>query len=121
MTILYHYTCNHWAPHIEGEGLVKPSAVAGWPGHRFSWWTDLEVPYREALGLTGLALSCDRTANRFRALTDDQLTKWTDARRGLPATLVAWLHSPPGVMPAHWWISTAPVPVEPANILEHTR
>lgn len=111
---LYHYTCDHAAPDIAASGQVRPlsdmtsHAVPPW-GY-FAWFTDLDVPDRRGLGLTSNVLSCDRTARRFTVTDATEVERWVNVRRSHP--WAEGLESAPGAMPAHWWLSTEPVPVE---------
>lgn len=103
--ILYHYTCLDRAAMIDAErGLLRP----GQDG--FLWLTDLDHPYREALGLTSTVLQCDRTEAGYRL--DDQAgdaVHWARARRSVPALFRDQLEAAPGVMPMHWWIAAVPI------------
>lgn len=120
MTRLFHYTCQHAALGIRSTGKVQPQPQPVLEGAFLSWWTDLDVPHREALGLTSLTLKCDRTECRFEAADTSQITRWT-AVRHLPRGAAA-LERAPGAMPAHWWIAGKPVPVLPTEqpLTHHT-
>ena len=119
---LYHFTCDHGYADIIRDGHVKPlfdilggmegDGPAAPPSGSFAWFTDLDTPNRDALGLTSRILSCDRTAYRFEVTDETQVARWLDMRRLLPAL---WpLELAPGAMPAHWWIASEPVPVVPS-------
>lgn len=99
--LLYHYTCDHQAPSIAQDGVLKPG-IDG-----LVWLTDLDAPPRLALGLTSYTLSCDRMANRF-TVTQSADTVWWMRYRKLRPDLVA-KELCDGVMPMHWWVSERPV------------
>ena len=111
---LYHYTCAHGRIAIEASGRFVIPATSqtglafGLPGE-FAWFTDLDAPIRDALGLTSHTLSCDRTAHRFRVLDASPIVPWMSVRR-------AWswaeeLESAPDARPMHWFVATEPVAV----------
>lgn len=114
--ILYHYTCSHGNLAISRDGMVRPlvsilnnSALTVPTSAHFAWFTDLDVPHREALGLTSNILNCDRTEHRFRVTDRSGMARWIDIRRLRPDL---WhLEDAPGAMPQHWWVATEPVPV----------
>lgn len=104
---LYHYTCEHAALDIGERGTLRPHLG-------LIWLTDLDVPMRDALGLTSNTLACDRTAFRYRVLDDTPCMwwiGWSRLRQESWRPWVAELEAAPGVRPVHWWVSTAPVPV----------
>lgn len=113
MTTLYHYTCDHAVAGIIRDEHVRPlsdmasHAVPPW-GY-FAWFTDLAEPNREGLGLTSAILTCDRTVHRFEVTDATEVERWVNVRRFHPWAAI--LESAPGAMPAHWWLSTEPVPV----------
>lgn len=128
MTALYHYTCQHGRDAIGDEGMLMPmrdhapeqaaSVRADWRWlTEVVWLTDMAEPIpREALGLTSLAIACDRSAYRYRAYPDnaERFTDWT--RRVTDAAtrrhiLEGLVYAEPGARPAHWFISATPVPV----------
>ena len=112
MTTLYHYTCDHGAAGIARDGWVSPLSdrvESPYPQADFAWFTDLDTPIREALGLTSHILSCDRTAHRFKVTDATEVARYLDVRRNLPS--LHDLELAPGAMPAHWWIASEPVPV----------
>lgn len=116
-TPAYHYTCGHRAPGIREDGVVIPGhhlpsaspLISGIPWARFAWFTDLDVPIKDALGLTSDLLICDRTEYRFRALDPDRLVAWMSIR--LNYEFRHWLEAAPGARPAHWYVSRDSVPV----------
>lgn len=114
---LYHYTCLHSAPGILASGLLTPNSHPLCPPAKgeaplgFVWLTDLAAPDRLGLGLTSKTLACDRTQHRFEAAAANRARRWSQARETLPPSFVAALESVPGVKPAHWWVSLAPVAV----------
>ncbi len=106
MPALYHFTCGHGAAGIRSDNMtVRP--MTG-----LAWFTDLDVPYREALGLTNYLTKCDRTAFTFTVTDPDGvgIVPWTSIRREHPNADL--LESAPGVMPMHWFVSRIPVPVK---------
>lgn len=80
---LYHYTCAHAAPLIERDGLLRPHPQILLDNTPLIWFTDLEEPDRQALGLTSLTLNCDRTA--YRVVVDLEATHWPKLARQFPA------------------------------------
>ena len=119
MTI-YHYTCNHGREALGNAGMVLP--IADWEPRAaaklaqspypdlalISWFTDLDVPIAEALGLTRATILCDRTKYRYRVIDDIAVTPWIRSphRRRLRD-----LERADGAMPMHWYVSTEPVHV----------
>ncbi|MGH9252915.1 MAG: hypothetical protein ACRD0W_25905 [Acidimicrobiales bacterium] len=98
---LYHYTCDHGAARIGDSGILQPHLG-------LVWLTDLDVPMREALGLTSHILNCDRIVHRYRVTDTASCQRWLTylGRR--------WqldLELADGARPAHWWVSEQPVPV----------
>jgi len=107
---LWHYTCKHAAARIRRKGIVLPGRLLVpenaymWP---VSWWTTMDEPDREALGLTSIALSCDRTEYRFQPrkgeLVVPYLSVADDPRLAaslIPARLITALGDP-----EVWWVS----------------
>lgn len=119
---LWHYTCSHGHARLGDRGdLVRirdqVPAVTGW-ATTVVWATDLDTPLVLALGLTSYALSCDRTAHRYRVLEPERFEWWPAwSRRSLPPQAWKALESPPGTMPAHWWVSTSPAAAEYAPLV----
>jgi len=112
MPPLWHFTCGHSIAGIEATGQLRPNRhpLLEEP---LVWLTDLDVPFRDALGLTSLTLRCDRTEHRF-AVTDPASAVWWLSyvtSRGVPRDVYTDLASAPGAMPRHWWVSTEPVSV----------
>lgn len=105
MSVLYHYTCDHG--HEAITDTLRPN---GWP-LQVVWLTDLDLPMRDALGLTSHSLSCDRTAHRYRVTDANTAAPWSTYRRTIDPLVAHALESTPGVKPMHWWVSVAPVPV----------
>lgn len=120
----YHYTCDHGRVALGTTGTVR--TVADWapdtaakmpPKHawmtKVSWFTDLDIPDRRGLGLTSTRLECDRMAWRYTATDPTHLQPWLAvARRHAPRRDAADLRNGKGRRPAHWFVSTLPVPVE---------
>ena len=109
--ILFHYTCDHGAEGIRRSGVLRPNPQALLP-RPLVWLTDLAEPHRDALGLTSLILSCDRTAHRFRVDTTAAMW-WPHYARTVPPWAREALDGEPGAMPAHWWVVDVPVPIDP--------
>lgn len=117
MTSYWHYTCAHSVEGIRDAGMVLPGhklpgaspRLIGIPWAAYAWFTDLEVPIRDALGLTQDLLVCDRAEYRFRAIEGARLIAWVTIRRNYPWSV--FLEAAPGARPAHWYVSVDPVPV----------
>lgn len=121
----FHYTCTHGLRGIGEEGKVMPmfrymsrGIVDELGEHRWmafvSWFTDLDVPDRNGLGLTSNTLKnkCDRTRYRYIVEDDTWLRRWVmHARDIAPRQDIHTLNSAPGALPMHWWVSAEPVPV----------
>ena len=105
----YHYTCDHGAQGIRRDGLIKTNPHP-WLPIPLAWFTDLDAPIRDALGLTSQILTCDRTEHRFEA-SPHGLLWWPIYARELSAEIRWGLESAPGALPMHWWISDRDVPV----------
>lgn len=106
---LYHYTCADAAPLIFSSGYVRPNNQPQLGGIALAWFTDLDWPDRDALGLTSYSLRCDRT--EYRCTVDADVTRWVRFARTLPATLRRGLELAEGALPMHWWVAAASVPV----------
>jgi hypothetical protein len=120
---IYHYTCGHGRRALGEAGTVR--ALAEWNRGAaklldlagssaigtLSWFTDLDVPVVEALGLTRATIYCDRTRYRYRVVEDDLglVVPWLDSPRR--AGWLLNLEHPRGVMPRHWFVATEPVRV----------
>jgi hypothetical protein len=123
---LFHYTCFHGATKIRDDDSIRPAnslpekltyamlppetqdtakAIAG-----LCWFTDLNPPDRDALGLTMLSLTCDRTSFGFEVIPDWRVVQWWPiVRRNYK---ILWpLETHDGAMPAHWFVSEHPVKV----------
>ena len=112
---LWHYTCDHGRAGIGDRGYLVPGVmltdrVANLPCSRYVWLTDLAVPIRDALGLTGLIVKCDRVAHRYRVWDETTVRRWVDVARDVPRAIRENLESAPGARPAHWYVSEEPVP-----------
>ena len=114
MSDLWHYTCEHGVEGILTDGTVNPTLnpvltdAHGAPV-TLAWFTDLDTPWRDALGLTSHTLRCDRTAYRFVVVEPEKCTRWVTVRGTYPRAAVDALESAPGAMPMHWWVAAGPV------------
>lgn len=118
---LFHYTCDHGRAAIGPSGFVVPIRVhspeaaarlpveLAWMGE-VSWFTDMAVPDRIALGLTSAMQPCDRTAFRYRVTDAAECLPWSVAYRLLPRD--AWRLTVGDHLPGRWWVAWEPVPVE---------
>lgn len=104
---IWHYTCNHRAPMIRADGVVKPHPQPLLAGLKLSWWSDLGTEHRYELGLTSNMLRCDRMEARFEA--KEPLVWWPRYARGFPVVIRNVLED--GRLPAHWWIALEPIEV----------
>lgn len=98
----YHYTCTHGRDDILKTGVLQPGPDG------LLWVTDLDVPVRDALGLTSKILECDRTEHRFKINDPEGIIPYVEFRKQLPEELIFMLELVPGVMVRHWYISTIP-------------
>lgn len=120
--VLWHYTCDHGRLALGEFGTLLPPAylthrstdVPRWASALFGlmWATDLDTPWRDALGLTMDTMACDRTAHRYRVRAPGLFTPYLDARADLPARITRALEGADGAMPRHWWVTDIPAPVQ---------
>lgn len=110
MSTLYHYTNAESAEKITAAGFVVPGKDIGLHAP-LSWFTDLDVPHKNALSLTSNILPYDRTTHRFRVTDDEWVKPWVGIRKLMPAKYVRHIESTPGVLIVHWWVAARPVPV----------
>lgn len=120
--ILYHYTDDKGHELIGDDGEIVPLGLLldkkqarylpMWGREMLAlvWLTDLDVPHKEALGLTSYTLDADRTAHRYR-VTGGRSVPWLSIRRLFDPRMVNHLESATGALPAHWYVAVAPVPV----------
>lgn len=121
MTELYHFTCDHGRLGIGDAGCLlnakqqglKVPKVPRYQARLFEliWVTDLETPIREALGLTSFTISCDRTRYRYKVTDAYTVDRWLDVRKDFPQRFRDELERASGALPAHWFVSSMPVPV----------
>ena len=95
-------TCKHtmaeMGPDLFGGYILEPRSPFG-----FLWLTDLDVPFRDALGLTSNILDCDRTEFQLRLSDPSHAKPWTEVRRDYPEL---WnLERAYGAQPMHWYVS----------------
>lgn len=127
--ILYHYTCEHVAARIGARGVICPPVlIPGKDGVRMrraldndppalalmyllAWFTDLDYPYRDALGLSSHFIDCDRTTHRYRVTDAHNVTPWLAHRPTVNPWVRQQLEASYGALPAHWYVATEPVPV----------
>ena len=114
--IFYHFTCWHGLERIEASGWrLVPNPFAptlGLPS--LVWLTDMEVPDREALGLTSHSLECDRTAYRLRVVETGPVEPWSVWCRTNGVTREwrdGWLEQG-ATRPRRWFVSAVPVLAE---------
>jgi hypothetical protein len=123
MTELYHYTCEHGHAALGAAGEVMPTAMHtpaavkrvddAWRALLgISWFTDLDYPYRAALGLTSKTGICDRTVYRYRVLDAAGVAPWLGSAWRAQWPELRALELQEGSMPRHWYIATVPVAVE---------
>lgn len=102
---LYHYTCRHslakMKPDPYGYVTLQPLSPGG-----LLWLTDLDVPIRDALGLTNYIIDCDRAEYKLELLDLTTVQRWVDVRR--QHSDLWTLERSPGAMPMHWFVSTSP-------------
>lgn len=110
MTTLFHYTDAGHAEQIESTGFVVPGKEIGLHSP-LSWFTDLDHPHRDALGLTSHILPYDRTGRRFRVVDGEWVKPWHTIRKLMPVKYVVNIEAAPGAMLMHWWVAARPVPV----------
>ena len=117
--ILFHYTCgDHGKPGIDRDGVIRPGSdlvraadmTVGLPQAMFAWFTDLDAPHREGLGLTDTIAKCDRLAHCY-AVDSPKVMPWMSIRRALPRYFVDALEGTPGAMPRHWFVAAEPIKV----------
>lgn len=109
-TRLYHYTCSHAAPQIEASGALRPHRQPQLDGRLLVWFTDMQHPDRDALGLTSHLLRCDRTEHRVTVETG-QAVWWPVYARRMPRVMRDVIETCPGVLPMHWWVASGHVPI----------
>lgn len=113
---LFHYCCAHSREGILHDGLLLPNPQPFLPGAPpLVWLTDLDAPIRDGLGLTSDHIKCDRTEYRFSVIQTGTAVWWPTYARmtRVPRATRDVLES--FGMPAHWYVSSAPVPVVEAT------
>lgn len=105
---LYHYTCEHGQTKILIDHSTLRPMTDG-----FLWLTDLDYPFRDALGLTSRILKCDRTQYRFDVdmveLDPTVVMPWVRLRREFEPHVVEALETAEGAMPMHWFLAVEPI------------
>lgn len=109
MSRMFHFTCDHGFEGIKQLGYVAPN----WHpllGMKVAWFTDLETPNAETVGLTSNLLNCDRLAHSVE-VDPSRVRRWLGSgeQASTPPLIQADLHR--GSDPSHWWISRIQVPV----------
>lgn len=118
---LWHFTCSDAAPLIDAAGVLRPNEARTLLPEPLVWLTDLDNPSDLALGLRGVHVRCDRMAHRYEVTDATGVERWCDyARRTVRAGKLSrlareTLDMTPGGFPAHWYVSTGPVPVRRAD------
>jgi hypothetical protein len=114
---LFHYTCRDRLDGITADRRLIPNPHP-LLGEALVWLTDLDVPDRQALGLTSAhLLTCDRTAVRVIVQTDPSTLRWSMwARRARVPSLARALLEGGGALPKHWWVSAVPMPVRGVRV-----
>lgn len=115
---LFHFTCDHSRAGINLSGRLVPMRSPLTGGLGLVWLTDLPTPNRDALGLSSVLLTCDRTQFRYVVVDAIDVVPWMEYRRQAPHGLVSVLESVPGVRPRHWFVSEVDVPVRYAPLQE---
>lgn len=115
---LYHYCCRHSANEILKTMTVLPNKGMML---KVGWFTDLDYPDRDALGLTSHMLDCDRASFRFTVTQHDLVVRWGQVRSHAPRAVVDALELAPGAYPAHWFVSPHPVAVQDFTLVKTLR
>jgi hypothetical protein len=125
---LYHYTCEHGREGIGDKGEVRSIrefdvAAFATLNRRglglwalLSWFTDLDTPVREVLGLTSESITCDRTQYRYRVTDTGECEPWvgSSVRKFIGKQhggFLERLELSGHALPMHWWVAIEPVPV----------
>lgn len=109
--MLYHYTCGHGADGIRRDGEIRPNQHPMVSKVPVVWLTTLELPDRQALGLTSQTLTCDRTEWRVTVQSGDVEPWHVFARRHRVRREVRDVMED-GRMPMLWWVAVDPLPVD---------
>jgi hypothetical protein len=116
MAALWHYTCEHGRARLGERGRLRPWVQPLLGYVELVWATTMATPDAEALGLTAVSLSCDRTAHRYHVLQPELFTPWATWWPGrVDPRVVSELSYPPK-RPAAWWLATEHVAAEYAPI-----
>lgn len=100
---LWHYTCDHGLLKIGARGWLKPGADS------WLWLTDLDVPHRDALGLSSVLIECDRTAHRYRVEPGHDAHPFVRMQHAFDPVRWQALLDVPGGLVRHWYVSAVPV------------
>lgn len=110
----FHFGCGHTRAHVGLSGRLVPNPAPNIePWRRVVWLADpeaLRLPEEllpEALGLTSLTLSCDRTEYCYRVERAPKAGRWLDSPLRTPDA-IAQLEGPVQ-RPDLWWVSPVPV------------
>jgi hypothetical protein len=114
LDVLYHFTCDHGYRSILDTGEIRPNRSPIMPVP-IAWFTDLEEPTADEVGLTSAHLTCNRLAHRLMVAADHPaLVRWLDSgvHATLPMRTRQMLHFG-AALPDHWWIALRAVPLYP--------
>jgi hypothetical protein len=112
MIDLYHFTCQHMADEIEEKGILVPAAQT-FVNVSLVWLTDMDKFDRDALGLTGHLLDCDRGDVMYRVT--DYIKKpvpWIGSIWHSQADPFVQAHLHRGRDPRRWWVTDKVIRVE---------
>jgi len=125
---LYHFCCTHSYQAIAQTWQVVPVSMLvsnimdRIPDHPLpplfdlAWFTDMEVPDRQALGLTSRLIRCDRTERRLVVLTPWKCQPWRAwSMENLERRQQHIARELLSGDPTRWWVSPIPVPVAPPS------
>lgn len=117
---LWHFTCRHSAEKIDAQGVLIPNLHPWW-SVPLVWLTDLEdAPAEVLFGTPTGLLECDRSEVRYEVQDVTGCVPWTSYARSVQMhrTVRDMFETAGGgtAMPAHWWVSTRPLPIVAAAV-----